>query len=94
MTTDPGGSPLREGDTGAFGVLSERPNPDGLIVRHVFPFERTLRALEYERGAPLLPQECEAQRDLSRAIAVTRARDTAMRAAESGARKQTIDNHR
>lgn len=85
--------PLREGDTGPFGDLAARPNPEGLVVRHVMNVERLLPMVQHDLGRDLTPDEVAEHRNKAAAIAVTEERSRRMDEAEAGARRQTLDNH-
>ena len=54
--------PLRLNEVGAFGQLSARPNPEGLVVVSVPPFESMLPFLEQRLGRALRSDEIETHR--------------------------------
>jgi hypothetical protein len=64
--------PLRVCDAGPFGVLSKRPNPDGLTVVTYPLFELVLPHLEKRAGRKLTPAEVEAELALAPSVALTR----------------------
>src|SRR5690242_7995751 len=72
--------PLRENAVGAFGELSARPNPDGLVVLTVPPFEAMLPFLAHSAGRELTPEEIETERQSAPAIAVRKEVAEKMRA--------------
>jgi hypothetical protein len=74
--------PLRQHDVGPFGELSQRPNPDGLVVRHVPSFQRMIPIIEEKVGHKLTDQEIEQHRQAAPAIAVTPDQDRKMREVE------------
>jgi hypothetical protein len=63
--------PLRQHDTGPYEVLAARPNPDGLVVLTVPPFEVMLPLLERKLGRPLTADEAAAKRRSAPSIALT-----------------------
>lgn len=65
--------PLRENDVGTFGELSQRPNPNNLVILNVPPIEDLLQTLRQQLGRDLTPQELEVQRHKSPCIVVNKA---------------------
>ena len=53
--------PLKLNEVGAYGDLMARPNPDGLVVVTVPPFETMLPFIARQRGRELTPDEVEAE---------------------------------
>jgi len=51
--------PLEPGDTGAYGQLATRPNPNGHVIVSVPDVAEILPALARDRGKPLTPEEIE-----------------------------------
>jgi hypothetical protein len=64
--------PIRENEVGAFGELSARPNPDGLIVLQVPPFEQMIPYLEQREGRKLTAEEIEQHRQQAPSIVLSR----------------------
>ena len=54
--------PLRENEVGPNGELAKRPNPDGLAILTVPPFEVMLPFIEQRAGRKLTTDEVEAER--------------------------------
>jgi hypothetical protein len=79
----PASDPIRENEVGPFGELSARPNPDGLVVLQVPPFEQMLLHLEQREGLKLTPEEVEQHRRQAPSIVVSR--DVAEKMAEARA---------
>jgi hypothetical protein len=65
------GEPLRQHDIGPYEELAARPNPDGLVVLTVPPFETMLPFLAQKLGRPLTTEEVEAKRRTAPSIALT-----------------------
>ncbi len=64
--------PLRENETGPFGELAKRPNPDSLVILAIPPIEDLIRALQQRLDRELTPGEIEAQRRKAPAIVASR----------------------
>ena len=64
--------PIRLNEVGAYGDLTARPNPDGLVVLTVPPFESMLPFIVKTLGRDLSPDETEAERRKAPSIVVTR----------------------
>lgn len=77
--------PLRETDVGAYGELCKRPNPEGLAILQVPPFETMLPFLEKRMGRKLSADEVEAERAKAPSIVVSQEAAQKMSAAR-GAR--------
>jgi len=63
---------LRENEVGTFGDLTQRPNPDALIILPVPPIENLIPALQQHLGRELTPEELEIQRRKAPSIVVTK----------------------
>ncbi len=63
--------PLRENEVGPFGELSKRPNPAGLAILQVPPFESMLPFIEQQIGRRLSKDEVETERSKAPSIVVT-----------------------
>ena len=79
--------PLRENEVGAFGELSKRPNPLGLAILQVPPFESTLPFIEQRIGRKLSPEEIEVERAKAPSIVVSQ--DAAQKMAAARAARRT-----
>ncbi len=64
--------PIRLNEVGAYADLMARPNPDGLVVLTVPPFESLLPYLVQRLGRELSPDEIEAERRKAPSIVVTK----------------------
>jgi hypothetical protein len=64
--------PLRENESGPYGELISRPNPDGLAVLQIPPFEEILPSIQSDLGRELTPEEIEVQRRKAPAIVVSK----------------------
>ncbi len=53
--------PLRENETGAFGELAKRPNPDNLVILPVPAVEDMLPFLQQRLGRELTAEDIELQ---------------------------------
>ena len=79
--------PLQLNEVGSYGDLSARPNPDGLVVLTIPPFEVMLPFIAQQLGRDLTPSEIEAERSKAPSMVVTSdvaARMAAARAQRSG----------
>jgi hypothetical protein len=65
------GKPLGLNEVGAYGELSSRPNPNGLVILSVPPFETMLPFIARRLGRELTPSEVEAERNKAPCIVVT-----------------------
>jgi len=74
--------PIRLNEVGAYGDLRERPNPDGLVVLTVPPFESMLPFIAQRPGRELSTDEIEAERNRAPSIVLTN--DTAQHMAAGG----------
>jgi hypothetical protein len=63
--------PIRLHEVGPYAELCARPNPDGLVVLTVPPFQTMLPFLAQKLGRPLTPEEAEAKRQTAPSIVVT-----------------------
>ena len=54
--------PLKLNEVGTYGDLIARPNPDGLVIFSLPPFETLLPFIVSQRGRELTPDEIEAER--------------------------------
>ncbi len=77
--------PLQLNEVGAYGDLIARPNPDGLVVLTVPPFETMLPFIAKQRGRELRPDEIEAERKRAPSIVLTK--DAAEQMAAARARR-------
>ncbi len=75
--------PLKLHEVGAYGDLMARPNPDGLVVVTVPPFETMLPFLARQRGRELTPDEVEAERKRAPSIVLTKEAARQMAAARA-----------
>jgi hypothetical protein len=75
--------PLKLNEVGAYGDLTARPNPDGLVVVTVPPFETMLPFLARQRGRELTPDEVEAERKRAPSIVLTKEAAQQMAAARA-----------
>jgi hypothetical protein len=64
--------PLRENEVGTFGELSQRPNPDNLVILPVPPVEDFLPSARQQLGRDLTAQEIEIQHRKSPSIVVNK----------------------
>jgi hypothetical protein len=64
--------PLRENETGAYGKLAARPNPDQLVIMPIPPVEDLLPFLEQRLGRKLSAEEIEIERRKAPSIVVTK----------------------
>jgi hypothetical protein len=64
--------PLRENESGPYGELISRPNPHGLAVLQIPPFEEVLPFLQSDLARELSPEEIDVQRQKAPAIVVSR----------------------
>jgi hypothetical protein len=64
-------NPIRLNEVGAYSDLTARPNPDGLVVLTVPPFDSMLPFLAQKLGRALTPEEIEAKRRSAPSIVVT-----------------------
>ena len=64
--------PLKLNEVGAYGDLIARPNPDGLVVFSLPPFETLLPFIAQKKGRELTPDEIEAERKRVPSIALTK----------------------
>jgi hypothetical protein len=64
--------PIRLWEVGPYADLMARPNPDGLVVLTVPPFETMLPFLAKKLGRELTPEEVEVKRRSAPSIVVTR----------------------
>lgn len=79
--------PLQLNEVGPYGELSARPNPDGLVVLTIPPFEVMLPFIVQQFGRDLTPSEIEAERRKAPSMVVTpdvATRTAAARAQRSG----------
>jgi hypothetical protein len=78
------GDPIRLYEVGLFATLAARPNPDGLVVLTVPPFETMVPLLEKKLGRLLTPEEVEAKRRTAPSIVVSREQARGMAAFHPG----------
>ena len=78
--------PLKENDVGPFGELSARPNPSGLAILQIPPFEAMLPFIEQRAGRKLSAEEVEAERAKAPAIVVSQDAAKKMAAARAARR--------
>lgn len=64
--------PLREGEVGPLGELSKRPNPGGLALLQIPPFEAVLPFLEKKAGRKFTLEEIEIERAKAPAMVVSK----------------------
>lgn len=64
--------PLEPGDTGAYGQLAVRPNPNGHVIVTVPDVSEILPVLARERGKPLTPAEIEEIRSAAPSLVMSR----------------------
>ena len=75
--------PIRLNEVGAYGELTARPNPDGLVVLTVPPFEAIIPFIVQRLGRELSPDEIEVERKKAPSIVVTKAAAQQMAAARA-----------
>ena len=75
--------PIKLNEVGAYGDLSTRPNPDGLVILSVPPFEVMLPFLAKRLGRELTPDEIEIERKKAPSIVVTKEAAEQMSAARA-----------
>jgi len=63
--------PLQLNEVGSYGELSARPNPDGLVVLTIPPFEAMLPFIAQRLGRDPTPSEIEAERSKAPSMVVT-----------------------
>jgi hypothetical protein len=78
--------PLRENEVGPYGELSKRPNPAGLAILQVPPFESMLPFIEQRLGRKLSADEVEIERAKAASIVVTQEAAQKMAAARAARR--------
>ena len=69
---DTSSTPLKLNEVGAYGDLAARPNPDGLVILSVPPFEAMLPFLSQRLGRELTPDEIEIERKKAPSIVLTK----------------------
>ncbi len=78
--------PLKLNEVGAYGNLIARPNPDGLVVLAVPPFESLLPFIAHERGRELTSDDIENERKRAPSIVLTK--EAAQQVAAARARER------
>ena len=78
--------PLRENEVGPFGELSQRPNPAGLAILQIPPFESMLPFIEKRLGRKLSANEVEIERAKAPSIVMTQEAARKMAAARAARR--------
>jgi hypothetical protein len=73
--------PLKLYEVGLYGELLAKPNPDGLVVLPVPPFEHVLPIIERDSGRTLTAAEIEEARGRAPSIALTKEEAEGMAAA-------------
>jgi hypothetical protein len=80
---DTSSTPLQLNEVGAYGDLAARPNPDGLVILSVPPFEAMLPFLAQRLGRELTPDEIEIERKKAPSIVLTKQAAEQMSAARA-----------
>ncbi len=75
--------PLKLYEVGAYGDLMARPNPEGLVVVAVPPFETMVPFLAQQRGRELTLEELETERKRAPSIVLTKEAAQQMAAARA-----------
>lgn len=79
--------PLQLNEVGSYGELFARPNPDGLVVLTIPPFEAMLPGIAQRFSRDLTPSEIEVEKSKAPSMLVTpdvAARMASARAQHSG----------
>lgn len=63
--------PLQLNEVGSYGELFARPNPDGLVVLTIPPFEAMLPVIAQRFGSDLTPSEIEVEKIKAPSMVVT-----------------------
>ena len=71
--------PLKHEESGPYGELSSRPNPESLVIAFIPALGAWLQRAEKQKGAALSPTEVARIRDAAPAIAVRREQLIALR---------------
>jgi hypothetical protein len=80
---DTSSTPLQLNEVGAYGDLAARPNPDGLVILSVPPFEAMLPFLAERLGRELTSDEIEIERKKAPSIVLTKQAAEQMSAARA-----------
>jgi hypothetical protein len=80
---DTSSTPLQLNEVGAYGDLAARPNPDGLVILSVPPFETMLPFIAKRFGRELTPDEIEIERKKAPSIVLTKEAAEQMSAARA-----------
>lgn len=75
--------PIHLNEVGEYGDLTARPNPDGLVVLTVPPFEAMIPFLIQKLGREISPDEIEVERKKAPSIVVTKEAASKMAAARA-----------
>ena len=75
--------PIQLNEVGAYDDLAARPNPDGLVILSVPPFEAMLPFIAQKMGRQLTPDEIDVERKKAPSIVLTKEAAEQMSAARA-----------